>query len=116
MVSILRDKSYLCPGIAFGSLPSTQAMVVTNASHSGWLPVWNHGAVRGTCSFQHGLTMGEVHLSLKNSLPLLEWKHVHVCLDNSLTAYHVNHQGGTRSSQSLWEAQKLLSCKTQRIR
>lgn len=60
---------------------------------------------QGNMQFSAGAhQVGEVHSSLKNSLPLLEWKHVHVCLDNSLTAYHVNHQRGTKSSQSLWES------------
>lgn len=47
-------------------------------------------------------------LALGHFLTFLKGKHVLVRSDNTSTVYRVNHQGDTRSSQSLQEARSLL--------
>lgn len=54
------------------------------------------------------LELRAVHIALRHFLPFLEGWHLLVRSDNTLTVYHVNHQGGTRSSHSLQETQCLL--------
>lgn len=109
-----QSRDSLCQGVVMGSLPSRREVVATDASRSGWGAVWSHRAVRGSWGplqqQQHinVLELRAVYLALKHFLPVLRGKHVLVRSDNTSTVYHVNHQGGVRSVQSLREAQRLL--------
>lgn len=103
-----RNRVHLSRCVPLGFLPSRREVVVTDAA------VWNHRTVRGTWGPQQRLQhinvleLRAVHLVLRHFLPFLKGRHVLVRSDNTSTVYHVNHQGGTRSSRSLWEAQRLL--------
>ena len=107
-------RQHLCQGVVLGSLPSRREIVVTDASLSGWGAVWNHRAVRGTWDsrqrHQHinVLELRAVFLALQHFRPALEGRHVLIRTDNTSTVYHINHQGGVRSPQSLQVAQRLL--------
>ena len=107
-------RQFLCQGVILGSLPSRRELVVTDASLTGWGAVWNHRSVRGSWGPRESLLhintleLRAVHLALRGFLPALEGRHVLVRTDNTSTVYHVNHQGGVRSLQSLREARRLL--------
>uniref|UniRef100_UPI0037E7B013 uncharacterized protein n=1 Tax=Semicossyphus pulcher TaxID=241346 RepID=UPI0037E7B013 len=109
-----RDRAHLAKGVSLGSIPSRREVVVTNASPSGWGAVWQRRAVRGLWSAQEAaehinvLELRAIHLALRNFLPYLRGRHVLIRSDNKSAVYHVNGQGGTRSTQSLHVAQQLL--------
>ena len=107
-------RRFLCQGVALGSLPSHREIVVTDASLTGWGAVWDHRSLRGSWSpresllHMNTLELRAVHLALRGFLPALEGSHILVRTDNTSAVYHINHQGGVRSQQSLREAQRLL--------
>ena len=109
-----RRRAFLAKGVALGSIPSRREVVVTDASLSGWGAVWQHRAVRGLWSAPHRtqhinvLELRAIYLALHQFLPYLRGRHVLVRCDNKSAVYNVNHQGGTRSAQSLQVAQRLL--------
>ena len=109
-----RRRAFLAKGVALGSIPSRHEVVVTDASLSGWGAVWQHRAVRGLWSAPHRtqhinvLELRAIYLALNQFLPYLRGRHVLVRCDNKSAVYNVNHQGGTRSAQSLQVAQQPL--------
>ena len=109
-----RKREDLCRGVVMGSLPSRREVVETDASRSGWGAVWSRRSVRGTWGPRqrslhiNALELRAVYLALRHFLPALRGRHVLVRSDNTSAVYHVNHQGGVRSRQSLQEAQRLL--------
>lgn len=54
------------------------------------------------------LELQAMHMVVRHFLPYLRGKHVLVQSDNTSTAYHMNHQGGTRSAWLLQVSRGLL--------
>ncbi|XP_059894386.1 uncharacterized protein LOC132447566, partial [Gadus macrocephalus] len=109
-----RERAYLIAGSPLGRIASRREVVETDASLSGWGAVWQCRTVRGQWDAQQRLEhinvleLLAVFLALRHFLPVLRGRHVLVRTDNTSTVYHVNHQGGTRSRQSLRVTQRLL--------
>ncbi|XP_037627453.1 uncharacterized protein LOC119489291 [Sebastes umbrosus] len=109
-----RAGAYLARGISLGSIPSRREVVVTDASPSGWGAVWQHRAIRGLWTAQEAaehinvLELRAIYLALRKFLPHLRGRHVVVRSDNKSAVYHVNRQGGTRSTRLLQVARRLL--------
>ena len=108
-----RDNAFLLHGVPLGSVPARREVVTTDASTQGWGAVWQKRSVQGVwCPRWRGrhinvLELRTVSLALKHFLPYLRGKHVLVRTDSTSVVFHVNHQGGTRSLESLREAQRL---------
>ena len=107
-----RERAYLIAGSPLGRIASRREVVETDASLSGWGAVWQCRTVRGQWDAQQRLEhinlleLLAVFLALRHFLPVLRDRHVLVRTDNTSTVYHVNHQGGTRSRQSLRVTQR----------
>jgi hypothetical protein len=110
-----RSRLYLTKGVVLGMIPSRREIVQTDASLTGWGAVWQHRAVTGQWGPQevgeniNTLELRAVLRALKHLAPFLKGRHILVRSDNKSVVYHINHQGGTRSSQSLQVSQELLT-------
>ncbi|XP_061590737.1 uncharacterized protein LOC133456285 [Cololabis saira] len=108
-----QDSTFLLHGVPLGSVPSRREVVTTDASPQGWGAVWQKRSVQGVWGplwrgrHINVLELRTVYLALRHFLPFLRGKHVLVRTDNTSTVFHVNHQGGTRSLDSLNEARRL---------
>ncbi|XP_074506781.1 uncharacterized protein LOC141776850 [Sebastes fasciatus] len=110
-----RSKVYLTTGVPLGVIPSRREVVETDASLLGWGAVWQRRTIKGRWSVQQRLEhinvleLRAIYLALRHFLPVLKDRHVLVRTDSTSAVYHINHQGGTRSRQSLRVSQQLLT-------
>jgi len=110
-----KKRSFLMKGVALGVIPSRREIIQTDASLSGCGVVWQHSMIRGLWKPEQAtkdintLELQAVQLALKHFVQALKNRHILIRTDNTSVVYHINHQGGTRSSQSLRVAQDLLT-------
>nr|XP_055040043.1 uncharacterized protein LOC129427314 [Misgurnus anguillicaudatus] len=116
-----RQRSFLESGTPLGTV-SQRKVVTTDASLWGWGAVYEGRAINGkwpdTLQSAHinFLELLTVYLALKHFVRFLRNHHVLIRSDNTTAVAYINRQGGTRSAQLHYLAQKLIVWGTKHFR